>query len=449
MQFLEIGLDHATADVTVRERLAVSSTDLATVLADLHQIAADAVVLSTCNRVELYLLVADADEGARQVIDYLSRRGGLGEAAIRAATRERRGVDAVRHLCRVATGLESMIVGEPEIAGQVRAAIRAADEAGTVSVEMRRLFDDALGVAGRVRAETDLGRHAVSVSAAAVRLGERTLGGLQGKVGLVIGAGSVGRAAARVMLACGVSRLLIASRRIESAQMTAQKVGGEASALEDRHDALVAADLVVSATSAPHLVIRADAIQAAMAERPDRPLVVVDVAVPRDVAPEVGEVDGCTLFDVDALASAREASLAARRLEAANAEAQIERTVERFMGWWHGRTVSSVVADLVAHAERVRQAEVERSLARLGATTERERALVEAVVESTSAAIVKKLLHQPIVALKQRGAQDEAREWARAIGELFALPGMADPGLRATRVARSADDAGLAERSAS
>jgi glutamyl-tRNA reductase len=447
MQFLEIGLDHATADVTVRERLAVSSPDLPTVLAELREIASDAVVLSTCNRVELYLLVADADDGARRVVDYLARRSGLTEADIRAATCERRGVDAVRHLCRVATGLESMIVGEPEIAGQVRTALRAAEEAGTVSVEMRRLFGDALGVAGKVRSETDLGRHAVSVSAAAVRMGERTLDGLQGKVGLVIGAGSVGRAAARVMLACGVSKLLIASRRIESAQMTAQKVGGVASALEDRHAALVAADLVVSATSAPHLVIRADVVQAAMAERPDRPLVIVDVAVPRDVDPEVGEIRGCTLFDVDALASAREASLAARRLEAANAEAQIERTVEKYMSWWHGRTVASVVADLVAHAERVRQAEVERSLARLGATTERERALIEA----TSAAIVKKLLHQPIVELKRRGAQDEAREWARAIGELFALPSLdrAVVDARRAAVGATANETHLAERSAS
>jgi glutamyl-tRNA reductase len=419
MQLLEIGLDHATADVTVRERLAVSSADLPVVLAELHKLAADAIVLSTCNRVELYLLVADADESAPQVLAYLARRSGLSQEAVRAATVQRQGIDAVRHLCRVATGLESMIVGEPEIAGQVRAALRAAQAAGSASVVTRRLFDDALGVAGQVRAGTDLGRYAVSVSAAAVRLGERTLGGLQGKVGLVIGAGSVGRAAARVMVACGASRVRIASRRIESAKLTAEKVGGEASALEDRADALAAADLIVSATSAPHLVIRADAIREAMDRRPDRPLIVVDVAVPRDVDPDVGQIDGCTLFDVDDLASAREASLAARRLEAANAEAQIERTVDRFMAWWHGRTVATVVSDLVAHAERVRQAEVEKSLARFGTATERERALVEA----TSAALVKKLLHQPIVELKRRGAEDEARVWARALGELFALPG--------------------------
>jgi glutamyl-tRNA reductase len=155
-----------------------------------------------------------------------------------------------------------------------------------------------------------------------------------------------------------------------------------------------------------------------MAERPDRPLVVVDVAVPRDVEPEVGDLDGCRLFDVDDLASAREASLAARKLEAVNAEAEIERAVGQFMAWWHGRIVATVVTDLVAHAERVRQDEVARSLARHGAATERERALIEA----TSAAIVKKLLHQPIVELKRRGGEDDAQIWARAIGELFALP---------------------------
>jgi len=444
MQLLEIGLDHATADVTVRERLAVSSADLPTVLADLRELVADVLVISTCNRVELYLLAADADAASHAVVSYLAARSGLDAGSVRAATRERHGDEAVRHLCRVATGLESMIVGEPEIAGQVRAALRAAEEAGTVSVVTRRLFDDALGVAGRVRAGTDLGKHAVSVSAAAVRLGERTLGGLQGKTGLVVGAGSVGRAAARVMKACGMSTLLIASRRIESAQLTAAKVGGEASPLEDRPGALAAADLIVSATSAPHLVIRADGIRAAMARRPNRPLVVVDVAVPRDVEPDVGEVEGCTLFDVDDLASAREASLAARRLEAGHAEEQIERTVERFMSWWHGRTVATVVSDLVAHAERVRQAEVERSLARLGTPTDRERALIEA----TSAALVKKLLHQPIVELKRRGAEDEAREWARALGALFALPGTDRPApTTGTRTLAAAVDA--AERSAS
>ena len=435
MQLIEIGLDHATADVTVRERLAVSSTDLPGVLADLRSIAADAVLISTCNRVETYLLVDDAADGAERALAYFAERSGLGIDAVRAATRVRHGIDAVRHLCRVATGLESMIIGEPEIAGQVRAAIREADAAGTASVVTRRLFDDALGVAGQVRAASGIGRHAVSVSAAAVRLGERTLGGLQGKVGLVIGAGSVGRAAARVLAGSGVSRLLIASRRTISAKTTADEVGGEMVESGHVQEALALADLVISATSAPHVVVRAEGASAAMALRPERPLVIVDVAVPRDIDPDVRMVDGCTLFDVDDLASAREASLAARRLAAADAEAQIERTVERFMTWCHGRTVATVVADLVAHAERVRQAEVARSLARLGVATERERALVEA----TSAAIVKKLLHQPIVELKRRGAEDEAGVWARALGELFALPSTIDTVAARTRAGSPSD----------
>jgi glutamyl-tRNA reductase len=422
MQLVEIGLDYATADVTVRERLAVPSTDLPAVLADLHQSAADVVILSTCNRVELYLLVEDAAAGIAHVLTYLAQRSGLSQEQVQDATRQRVGVDAVRHLCRVATGLESMIIGEPEIAGQVRTALRAAEEAGTMSVVTRRLFDDALGVAGQVRSSSGIGRHSVSVSAAAVRLGERTLDGLTGKVGLVIGAGSVGRAAARVMASAGASCLLVASRRITTARQTAAEVGGQAVEMEQLRDALAAADLVVTATSAPHVIVRADVVRDALADRAGRPLVIVDVAVPRDVEPEVGELDGCTLFDVDDLANAREASLAARRLAASDAEAQIDRTVDKFMSWLHGRTVATVVADLVAHAERVRQVEVQRSLARLGAgATDRERALIEA----TTAAIIKKLLHQPIVQLKRRGADDEAQVWARALGELFALPGTA------------------------
>ncbi|MGE3912834.1 MAG: glutamyl-tRNA reductase [Chloroflexota bacterium] len=419
MQLVEIGLDHATADVTIRERLAVQSADLPAVLTDLRQFADDAVVLSTCNRVELYLLAGSGPACADAVIAYLAERSGLGETQVRAATRERHGADAVRHVCRVATGLESMIIGEPEIAGQVRTALAAAGEAGPSSVILRRLFDDALGVAGQVRASSGIGRHALSVSTAAIRMAERTLGGLEGRVALVIGAGSVGRSAARVLAASGASSVIVSSRRIDSARAVAKEFGCQATTLDGLKDALIAADLVIGATAAPHTVVHAEAVATAMANRPDRPLVLVDVAVPRDIEPEVGQVPGCTLFDVDDLATAREASLAARKLAAVDAEAQIERTVERFMTWLHGRLVSSVVADLVAHAEQVRRREVERGLALHGATTERERALVEA----TSAAIVKKLLHQPIVELKRRGAGDDAQLWARALGELFALPG--------------------------
>jgi glutamyl-tRNA reductase len=419
MQLLQIGLDHATADVTVRERLAIQSVDLSAVLADLRQLATDAVVLSTCNRVEVYLLAEQADECAEQVTAYLAARSGLTIERVQAATRTRFGADAVRHLCRVATGLESMILGEPEIAGQVRTAQAGATESGTSTVVLRRLFDDALRVAGQVRAESGIGRHAVSVSTAAIKLAERTMGGLKGRVALVIGAGSVGRSAARVLAASGASSVIVSSRRIESARAVAREFGCEASTLDTLPLALAQADLVIGATSAPHLVVHADSVAQAMAMRPNRPLVLVDVAVPRDIDPEIRMLAGCTLFDVDDLKAAREASIAARKLAAVDAEAYIDRTVEKFMAWLHGRMVAAVVADLVAHAERVRQTEVARGLSLHGATTERERALVEA----TSAAIIKKLLHQPIVELKRRSTGDEAQVWAKTLGDLFALPG--------------------------
>jgi glutamyl-tRNA reductase len=417
MQLLQIGLDHGTADVTVRERLAFQTADLPAVLADLRQLATDAVVLSTCNRVEIYLLAEQADSCADRVIIYLADRSGLGESQVRAATRVRVGSEVVRHLCRVATGLESMILGEPEIAGQVRTAQVAANVDGVASVVLRRLFDDALRVAGQVRADSGIGRHAVSVSTAAIRLAERTMGGLEGRVALVIGAGSVGRSAARVLAQSGASSVIVSSRRIESARSVATEFGCQATTIDSLPAALVAADLVIGATAAPHTVVHVGVVSAAMAARPDRPLVLVDVAVPRDIEPEIRRLPGCTLFDVDDLKAAREASLASRKLAAVDAEAYIERTVGRFMSWLNGRMVASVVADLVAHAEQVRQREVERGLSLHGATTERERALVEA----TSAAIVKKLLHAPIVELKRRGAGDDGLVWVRALGELFAL----------------------------
>ena len=247
------------------------------------------------------------------------------------------------------------------------------------------------------------------------------MGGLQGRVALVIGAGSVGRSAARVLTASGASSVIVSSRRIESARVVAKEFGCEASTLDTLPAALAEADLVIGATAAPHLVVHAEQVAQAMAARPGRPLVLVDVAVPRDIDPEIRQVPGCTLFDVDDLKAAREASIAARKLAAVDAEAYITRTVDKFMAWLHGRMVAAVVSDLVAHAERVRQSEVERGLSIHGATTERERALVEA----TSAAIIKKLLHQPIVELKRRSAGDEAQVWAKTLGELFALPGRA------------------------
>jgi glutamyl-tRNA reductase len=423
MHLLEVGLDHHTADVTIRERLAIPSEALPEMLDRLGAVGDEVAVISTCNRVEVYALVERLDVAQSRLIEQLAEVSGLDDARLHATLTVRHDAEAVRHLFRVAAGLESMIVGEPEIAGQVRRAITTAEERGAAGLVLRRLFSDALSIAGRVRADSGISREPVSVSATAVRLAERTLDGLAGRTALVVGAGSVSRAVARTLADLGASRVLVASRRPESAQSLADLVGGEAFGLDGLTAALAQADVVISATAAPGTVVTLDHVRTALADRPDQPLLLVDIAVPRDVDPAIADLPGCTLYDVDHLSEARETGLAARRLQAESARASIDQAVERFVGWWHGLNVAPLVAELTAHAERLRLAETERVLARAGVVSERERQLVEAA----TLALVKKLLHRPIVELKRRGGADDADHYVDALRELFALPAEPEP----------------------
>ncbi|MDP8921954.1 MAG: glutamyl-tRNA reductase, partial [Chloroflexota bacterium] len=420
MQLIALGLDYRQADLALRERLAIPASDLPAALARLREHAAEGALLATCNRTELYLIADTAAAGHAAGLHCLADLASLPVDELAPLIVAYRQEEAVRHLCRVAAGLESMVLGEHEILGQVRAALEAAEAAGTAGVAMRRLFQQALAVGGRVRAETGIARQALSTSTVGVRLAERALGGLAGRTALVIGTGKMCVAAARALVDADVA-LLVVGRRSERAHALADALGGEGLGLDRLVDGLARADLVISATSAPDLVVRESDVRAALARRPARRLVLVDLAVPRDVDSTVGSLPSCTLYDVDDLAAAREAGLAARQLEAPKVEAAIEDAVARFATWWGGRAVAPVVAELVVHAERIRRAEVERVLGRLGPLTERERAVAEAAVEATTTALVGKLLHEPIVRLKRRGGQHDAAVYAHAVRELFAL----------------------------
>lgn len=423
MHLIEVGLDHRTADLTVRECLAMPADALPQTFELLREIGHEAAVISTCNRVEVYLLVERLDVAPRRVIGLLSDLSGLSAEQLSATLAVRHDDEAIRHLFRVASGLESMIVGEPEIAGQVRTALKLAEEHGSIGPSLRRLFSDALSIAGKVRQESGVSREPVSVSTTAVKLAERSIGGLADRTALVIGAGAVGRAVARTLADLGARQIMVASRRIESAQAVAALVNGEAMSLDALPDGLAGADLVVSATAAPSVIVSVDMVRGALEHRPDGRVLLVDVAVPRDIDPAIRDLPGCTVFDVDDLAAARETSLSARRLQADQARDAIEDAVDRYVRWWHGLRVAPVVAELTAHVERVRLAETERALARLGEATERERQLVEAA----TAALVKKLLHRPIVELKRRGADDDADRYVATLRDLFALPDPDEP----------------------
>ncbi|MBA2448727.1 MAG: glutamyl-tRNA reductase [Chloroflexi bacterium] len=417
MQILALGLDHHRADVRLRERLQVADGELPWVLGQLREQIAEGAILSTCNRTELYALVGHRETGRRAAIRFLADARRVPTEAFAGALAERWQEDAIRHLLRVSCGLESMIVGEHQILGQVRAAGDAARAAGSAGPILSRLFRDALTVGKRARVESGIARNAVSVSSAAVELAQKALGGLDGRTALVIGAGKMGSLAARSLLAKGVSRVLVISRTTERARMLAERVGGVTLAWDRLEEGLAASDLVIASTAATDCVVTREVMGRALADRRERPLVVVDIAVPRDVEPAVGDLAGCSLYNIDDLAAVQEANLAARRLEAVKVEVMIEREVEKFMGWWIGHEVAPTIAELVARAEEIRLAELERGLARLD-LSERERNAVNAV----TTAIVNKMLHRPIVALKARGGRHDANVYVHAVRELFGLP---------------------------
>jgi len=415
---LALGIDHRQADVRVRERLTIAEPELPAALAALREQIAEGVILSTCNRTELYAHVGHRESWRRVAGRLLADVCGVPLERFGSALVERWQQDAVRHLFRVATGLESMIVGEHQILGQVRAAAEVAQAAGTAGPLMAALFRDAIALGKRARSESGIARHAVSVSSAAVELARSALGQLHGRTVLVVGAGRMGSLAARSLVDQAAGRLLITSRTAARAEALASKLGGRALAFERLLDGLVDSDLVISATASPGHVVTAELVRAALASRPGRSLVVVDIAVPRDVEPAAAQIPGCVLHNIDDLVAVQQVNLAKRRLEGVKVEALIDREVDKFMEWWEGREVAPTIADLVARAEEIRVAELERGLSRLGSLSDRDRNAVNAL----TVAIVNKMLHQPIVQLKQRGGQHDARVYVHAVRELFGLP---------------------------
>ena len=418
MQILALGLDHHRADVRVREQLAIPASQLPATLGALREQIAEGVILSTCNRTELYALVGHRVSGRRSAARFLAEARGVPLEHFSDVLFEHWQEDAVRHLFRVATGLESMIVGEHQILGQVRDAGKAAKSAGSSGPTMTRLFGDAVVIGKRARVESGIARSGVSVSAAAVELARTALGKLEGRTILVVGAGEMGTLAARGLVDRGVARVLLTSRSDERAEKASARVGGEALPFERLEEGLAQSDIVISSSAAQGYVVTRQVVRRALARRSKLPLVFIDIAVPRDVEPSIGKLPGCTVYNIDDLAAVRQANLAARRGEGAKVEALIEREVQKFMSWWEGREVAPIIAELVARAEQIRLAELERGLSRLGSLSARERNAVNAL----TTAIVNKMLHTPIVQLKQRGRRHDTQVYVQAVRELFDLP---------------------------
>lgn len=406
------GLSYHHTPVEVRERFAFGGEELVPALRSLPRALGGAAILSTCNRTELYL-AGDAAAGRTAAVEALAAARG-GPAPEGAVFYHLEGAEAVRHLFRVAAGVDSLVVGESEILGQVREAFSAATAAGSSNAVLARLFHSALRVGRRARSETEIGAHGLSVSALAVSLSRRLLGSLRRKTVLVVGAGEAGRRAAAALVHAGAGRLLVTTRRSGLAEEIARDLGGVCLPFASLAEALKEADVVISSTAAPAAIVSRADVATAMAQRGEgRPLVIVDIAVPRDFDAAVASLPGVHLFDIDDLQEAAEANLAARRREVAAVEAIVAEEAQRFQAWLDGRRVEPTVAALRRKAEAVRRAELERTLARLGHLNEADRRRIEAM----SKALVKRILHAPVARLR-----DGANEGhAAALRDLFRL----------------------------
>ncbi len=431
---LLLGLNHTIAPVEVRERLAFGPERLAAALTELRGLlAADAcgcdenppevAILSTCNRTEVYAWAAGDAEGT--VRRFLAARGGLDEQALGGYLYARCGEDAAHHLLRVAAGLDSLVVGENEILGQVKDAYEAAHVAGTTGPVLSALFRFAAQAGKRVRSETDIGRLALSVGTIVVEMAQEVFGSLADRTALLIGAGKMSSIAGQALVRAGLRCVLVANRTFDRAERLAAALGGRAVRFDALVENLAAADIVVCSTGAPHLVLHAADVERALAARrsPGLPLsgsphlLIADLAVPRDADPAIADIPGVRLADIDDLEAIVRANHPLAVAVRQAAEGIVAEELAGFRAWLAARCCAPVIQALRARADAICQAEVEKTLRKLGDLTPRQQEAIAAMAR----AIANKLLHDPIVHLKAPGNGRAPSELVRVAEELFGL----------------------------
>jgi glutamyl-tRNA reductase len=424
MRLLLVGLSHRTAPVELREQVDFSRGDIGEAVSTLaaRVRSGEGVIVSTCNRVEIYT-EADSDEAARdEVAAFLSEYHGISRERLESHLYARSDADVARHLFRVAAGLDSLVVGEPQILGQVKSAYELAADKQTTGGALNRLFHAAFAAAKRVRTETGLAEGAVSVSYAAISLAKKIFGRLEGLSVLILGAGEMAELTATHLKGQNVRSLVVASRTLANAEALAQAVGGAAVPWAKMPEALAGADIVVTATGAAEPVLTRERIAGVMHQRSHRPLFLIDIAVPRDVEASAGDLEEVFLYNIDDLHQIVNENLARRAAELQSAEQIVSEEVEKFGAWLRSRTAVPTVVALRQRFEHIRQAELKRLEPKMAALPPEARARIDEITRL----IVEKLLLTPTEQLK---ASDEQmiQAYAEALGRLFSLqPALAD-----------------------
>jgi len=420
-ELLALGISHKTAPVALRERLAFSEREAGEFarLATATEEVREAVVISTCNRTEVYLVVGDSVRAEADVLGLLARRAEIRPTELAEVIYSPRNCDAARQLYRVTASLESMILGEADIQGQVRRAHETAMRAGATGPLSNRLFAAALTTGKRVRSETDIGSSRVSVSSVAVDLALSVLGDLQDRNVVILGAGEASELTARALSEQGAGTIFVANRHADRAISLAQRFGGSVVGLDKLPEQLVHADIVLSSTSSPHPILGRDELELVMGERGGqgaRPLLIIDIAVPRDVDPACGELEGVNLYDIDDLQAVSARNLSLRAEETPHALEIVEEEIQRFARWLGQLDALPTVSALRAHGDGIVTQVLAENSARWESASERDLARVEAIAR----AVMSRLLHEPTIRLRSL-SEDRGHASLELVRELFGL----------------------------
>jgi len=427
MNIIVVGLSHKTASVDIREKVAFAPTNMEKPLAALVAIPdiTEAIIVSTCNRVEIYATTHDIAGGIARIKRFLADYHKLSLDTLDSHLYSHHGEAAIRHVFRVASSLDSMVVGEPQILGQIKTAYGYAAEFKSSGIILNRFLHKAFSVAKRVRTETRIASSAVSVAFAAVELARKIFDELSDKTVMLIGAGEMCELAAKHFLNNGVRGVMVTNRTFERAERLAEEFGGRAVQFDDLFDYLHKADIVLSSTGAPHCIIGPKDLEEVMRRRKLRPMFFIDIAVPRDIDPKVNNVENVYLYTVDDLQEVVTANLQQRAAEAKKAEEIVDQEIGQFFKWLSSLEVTPTIVALRAKFDEIRKAELEKTLANWkDLTPEGQKRL-----EACTAAIMNKLLHPPTSLLKQAGQGGRVDLYVDALRALFELQtGESEPG---------------------
>jgi glutamyl-tRNA reductase len=419
MVILTVGLNHMTAPVEVRERLHIPEATLPVLLERLGNEATvlERLVLSTCNRVEVYAVTTDLEVAQAAIPAVLAEGTQTPLSLFQDRLYHHHQEEAVRHAFRVAASLDSLVLGESQILHQMKEAYQMAQAQGVTGPILNTLMTRTLGVAKKVRTETGIGESTVSVPSAAIGLAKTIFGELKGRGVLILGAGEMAELAARNLKCEGVQAVLVAHRNFDRAAEMASRLQGRAVRFDQIRDELRQADIVVSSTAAPHYLLHRADVEELMRLRRNRPLFLIDIAVPRDIDPEVNDIDNVYLYDIDDLEGVVASHREARQHEAAQAELLVEREVASFQRWMNSLEVVPTIVDLRRQVEEIRKAELEKAMSRLQDLDPAQQEVVRALANG----IVNKVLHHPTTELKRQSANRDGHMYVNALRRLFGL----------------------------